>query len=195
MKILSTKIFITALFILLKPKGWSSFAQDELRDTRWPAWGHSEGAGWARPMYILNMPGISLQFLIPSTSAEPLFQRWSCHVTKGDPALPRWLWSSLLKDHLWPTIGCRTKGTYYGLVTKALHNWVSPHPERAYCQLLFHRHCLPVLSCHHTHSDPLLPGKLLSLHRPLLLSEAFLPSKDASKKCSLPLFDLIAYIV
>ena len=142
-------------------------------------------------MFVLNKPVISLLFPIPPTCAEPAFQRGSYNVTKGDPALSRRLWSSLLKDHLWSTIGCRAKGTSYGLFPKAFHN--EPHPIQKELIANFSSIGTACLSF------PVIIYTLIPSHQvtcsylPLLLSEAFPHLKDASKKCSLPLFDFIEY--
>ena len=143
-------------------------------------------------MFVLNKPVISLLFPMLPTCAEPLFQRGSCDVTKGGRALSRRLWSSLLKDHLWPTIGCRAKGTSYSLFPKTLHS--EPHPIQKEFIASFSSTgtaCLsfPVTIC------TLIPSHQVtcSPYLPLLLSEGFPPLKDASKKCSLPLFDFIEY--
>ena len=143
-------------------------------------------------MFVLNKPVVSLLFPIPPTCAEPPFQRGSCDVTKGDPALSRRLRSSLLKDHLWSTIGCRAKGTSYGLFPKALHN--EPH--------LIQKELIANFSSIGTAclSFPVTIYTLIPSHQvayspylPLLLSEGFPHLKDASKEFSLPLFDFMEY--
>lgn len=119
-------------------------------------------------MFALTKPVVSLLFPIPPTCAEPPFQRGSCDVTKGEPVLSRRLWSSLLKDHLWSTIGCRAKGTSHGFLyfLRPLHN--EPHliQKEPIANFSSTGTALPVLSSHHIHSYPQSPGSLFSLPSP-----------------------------